>query len=231
MKSLFETLLFKSIFGAPLRAFVVALLGALVAWAWFQGGSPYKTAAIVGVVVLAGGGLISQWYGDKCLPEKPQRAVWWLNWIVLAQTALGAACAAAVIVFTVELAAPKDASVETQKLLAALTTGVTTFITAALVTRTNPDDDIGDYIKARFYAHYRVVGDKPSGVRAWWFPAKDALGKQTEAELLVYSSGHRGLTTWGRDDRKRRAKLLAEELKHMQKDIGKEPTGPSTGAS
>jgi hypothetical protein len=211
--SLFKSVLFKSLLGAPLRALVISLVGAALAWAWFDG---YWLLAAIGVALLAILGIASQGIGDRFLPENPKRAVAWLNWIALAQTAIAAAGAAAVIIATVALTAPKDASTETQKLLAALSTGVTTFITAALVTRTNPDDDIGSYIQGRFFAHYKVKGDKPSGERTWWFP-NDDTGK--EAQLLVYSSSHRGITGWGREDREKRARLLADELKKLPRDI------------
>jgi hypothetical protein len=191
--------------GPPLRGLLVALLGTILAWQWF-GGDQLLVGAVL--VVLLAAALVGRLIGDRALPAKPERAVVLLEtWWFLSYTALAAGAACMVIVATVEFAAPKDAPAETTELLGALAAGITTFLTAAFISRENMDDAIGEFVRSRFHAHYKQL--KPGATQE---PRVHYFEPESDGLRLVYSEHFRTVSGWTRSARRTRAEKIADLL-------------------
>ena len=188
---------------APLRALLVALLGALLAWLWFQG-ERLAPALVAATLVLAA--IVSQVVGARSLPAHPVRARWLLEAFVLAQVVLATVAAAVVIVVAVGLAAPTGATEETKELLSAVATGITTFVTAMLVGDDDADAALGERIMSSFQSHYeRDQNEREVGIYY--------LKAESQAERWVFSDSYGGVTGWGWRARGKRVSELAKRLK------------------
>jgi hypothetical protein len=194
-------------FRPALRALLISLGGAALAWAWFAGEWPIRIFLLVLAALIAIGGLGMQHLGDKALPDHPERAVRLLGWRLITVAVLASVAAAAVIVVTVMLAADK-ATGQTKELLAALTTAITSFLTTMFSIDEKADERIGDFIRGRFEAHYdRDPGDpakRKSNVRYF--------APESPGERWVYSAACEDVSGWGKEARRKRAKGVAEAL-------------------
>lgn len=195
----------------PAIALASSLIGAYLAWAWFAG-SGLVPILVALVLVLAALG--SQALGHSLLPDRPSDAVRFMNAMALAQAVLLAIAAAASIVVTVSLAADKDASEETTKLLAAIVSALTTFLTGAVVATDKADDAIGSVIQRRFEESYGVLKpeNNADNVRFKREDGQILLAESGDGWYIVFSDGWHGLSGWGRSTRKKRARWLSAYL-------------------
>jgi hypothetical protein len=173
--------------GTPVRALLVAMLGAWWAWLWFSG-DRWWVALIAAVALLAG--LIVDWIGRSAPPNKPHRAVYLMEWWIVVPMVLAALAAATAIVVTVELVAPDNATSEAKETIAALATAITAFLASGFVdwAADGSDSRASDRIRDRFYTTYQTT-----------FRAGSV------ADLFVYSANHGGADGWGRAARRIRA--------------------------
>jgi hypothetical protein len=182
----------------PLRALVVAALGAGIAWGWYSGHRwvSFVAPLVVGVVAW----LVSE-YGVSRLTGDPVGAVWLMPWRILVPAVIAAAAAGVAIIVTVELTLPdKTASgaptpTSTKEIVTALSTAITAFLSAAFIDWTGDGDDsrLADWIRDTFQEKYENV-----------------FASGTTGANLVYSSYVGG--GWGAAARKKRAEGIAQEL-------------------
>jgi hypothetical protein len=188
------------------RSVIVALAGVGIAWGWFTGRQPWVVLGAVAAIAIAGG--LDQ-AGREALPKHPERAVRLLEWWLLYPMVLAAIGAGVVIVVAVALTVPKDAPPQTEELLSALSTGITAFIAAVVISWTEDKDDsrLADHIQEAFEAKYlRPVADQPPKPGVHYFKP-DSRG-----ERWVYSPEYGEIEGWGRRARLKRAKGIAAEL-------------------
>jgi hypothetical protein len=196
------------------RALVVSLSGVFLAWLWFS--DLAWLAALLSVLLMLGGWLFDR-VGTLQLPSRPVLAVRLLEWWVLTPAMAAAVAAGVSVVVTVALTVPDTATEETKKLIGALSTGITGFITAAFISWTGDEKDsrLADHIRDVFRSKYKRAGsDQPPRPDVHYFRA-DSPG-----ERWVYADEFGGQEGWGRAARLARAKGIAEELKSR----GSEPT-------
>jgi hypothetical protein len=188
----------------PFRAFLVAAGGIALASFWFQG---KPGLALLILAFLVGMGEVIAFTGERLLPNKPEKALRWLEWSVLGPAGLSAAAAALTVVLGVELSASEAA--ETKALAAALGIGITAFITTGFLSWTGDasDSKVAGHIRDAFYRHYKREGD----------PGADAarvvaFERYSAGERWVYSNAFRCVEGWGRKARLQRARGIAEEM-------------------
>jgi hypothetical protein len=195
----------------PLRALLVAALGAGVAWCWFNNWEWVSIAAPFGLAFV---GIVLGDIGTQFLPRRPVAAVRLMEWRILVPAAVSTAAAAAVIIATVELTLPDDPgpSAETKELVGALGVAITGFLTASFISWAGDEKDsrIADWIRSTFQKHYKRTS--VAGERVHRFKP------QSRGELLVYADPIEGIAGWGRSARISRARGIAEELKSGKSD-------------
>jgi hypothetical protein len=140
----------------PLRALIMAALGAAIAWCSFNDLRWVSIAAPIGVAVA---GVLVGGIGSSLLPGKPVWAVRVMEWRLLVPAAITTLAAAGVIVVTIELTLPETPkpSTDTKEIIGALSTAITAFLTSAFITWAGDEKDsrLGDWIRDQFQAHYQ----------------------------------------------------------------------------
>lgn len=189
----------------PIRALLIAILGAGLAWLWFRddrdGGAigPVDDRLLAAILVIAALvlAILLDARGRALLPNHPRAAVELLEWWLVAPMALAGAAGAAAIIVTVELTTPEGTAVATKELVAAVATAVTAFLSSSFVDWAGDDKDskLSDRIQKEFEAKY-LGYFKP----------------ESSGELYVFSGSYQGADGWGRAARRIRAKGIAERL-------------------
>lgn len=197
---------------APIRALAVALGGVALAALWFDG--QWQLALLIAAVACVVG-LAFDVLGKALLPNNPVIAVYLMEWWILTPAMIAAVAAAAVMVVTVLLTVPDSESTETKKLIGALATGVTSFLSAAFISWFGDakDSTLADHIRDAFRAKYKRGPATPSEPNVRYFKA-DSPG-----ERWVYSVEFRGVEGWGQSDRVNRARGIATELNSGASDL------------
>jgi hypothetical protein len=187
----------------PLRALVVALAGAGIAWIWYE--EPRWVGSIdqgwfafippIAVAVFLG--FIPSWLGGRLLPEHPVWAVRLLPTRVFFPIGIAALAAGIAIIITVELTLPEGTATDTKETVGALATGVTAFLTSAFIDWTSDGTDtrVADYVHAKFQAAYT----------GYFRPG-------TVGERLVFSE-YDPVSGWSGPARRERATKLADAIK------------------
>ena len=190
-------------FATPARALLVALTGALLAYLWYEDQRLWAIAIGVAACLV---GVVLDTIGKSFLPKHPVAAVWLLEGWVLTPAALAAIAGAAVVLITVALTLPDDTPTSTTKTVAALSTGLTAFITAVFISWAGDEKNtkIAKHIQGAFQAKY----DRPPGK-----PGAHHFAPGSQGEQWVYSEEVGGIEGWGHDARVTRAKGIADELK------------------
>jgi hypothetical protein len=188
----------------PLQALGIALAGVGLAWLWFN------DLWWVGLLSVAGAGLIG-WASDKIgaaqLPERPVSAVYSLQGWLLIPLALAAIAAAAVVIVTVELTLPDDTPTDTKELVGAVSTGITTFLTAVFISWASDDQNstLAEHIMDAFHGRYTDPRTPKPGAHVF---RNDSRGL-----LSVFEPEYLGVEGWGWPARLTRARAIAKELK------------------
>ena len=196
----------------PFRALVIALLGVVLALLWFNQGPLWMIGFGV-VTVLFGRAL--EWWGIAHLPGKPVAALRRMELWFIAPAMFSAVASALVVIIGIELTVQDAMSSETKAFVTATTAALTAFLTSSFISWAGDSKDsrLADRIQAAFRSHYkRLEAGKPQvpGVRYF---AADSAG-----ERWVYSTDFQGISGWGGQARRARAKGLAEELKSGNSD-------------
>src|SRR5439155_10089626 len=116
-----------------LTSFVVAVLAVGLAWLWLK---ISVVASLVFVVAGAALGFGAFGAGRRLLRSerpKPERAVSYLDWTVMAPGAVAAAVGAVLIVVAIDIAPGDHASSETKALLGAIGAAVSTYLTTVFI--------------------------------------------------------------------------------------------------
>jgi hypothetical protein len=185
----------------PLLALGIGLGGVGLAWLWFDG---QELVAAAAVVVALGVGIAFDWAGQHQLPDSPVLARQLMEVSVLVPIALATAASAAVVIVTVELTLPDKTPTETVELVGAVSTGVTTFLTAGFIAWSGDakDSTMADHIKQAFQGKY-----KPDDQGVSKFP------RESPGEQWVFAEHYRDASGWGHAARVKRARGVAEALK------------------
>jgi hypothetical protein len=196
-------------FAAPARGLLVAVAAAYLAYLWYD---HHRVWAIVLGVSACLVGVVLDWVGKRLLPEHPVAAVWFLEGWVLTPAALAAVAGAAVVLITVALTLPKDTPTSTTQTVAALSTGLTAFITAVFISWAGDEKNskIADHIRRAFWAKY----DRPNGTK----PGAHHFKEGSPGEQWVYSDEVGGIQGWSHDARITRAKGIAAVLQSGESD-------------
>lgn len=172
--------------------------------------------AFVAAGAALGAGLVAKAIGGALLPRKPRRAVDVLEWWALTPGAIAASAAAVVVILAVELTVPEGTAGSTKELVGALSTGLTTFITAAFMAWAGDEKDstLGNEIRDIFFSKYTRPPDpgQPRSADIHYFQA------ESPGERWVHSFEYGGVEGWGREARRRRADGIAEELRSGESD-------------
>ncbi len=162
------------------------------------------------------GGLGLDLGGRRLLPARPVLAARFMEWWILTPAMIAALASGVVAIVTVAVTVPDSAKTDTKTLIAALTTGVTGFLTTAFIAWTGDENDsrLGDHIRDAFRTAYQRVPDpgKPRLQGVHYFRA-DSPG-----ERWIYSDEYRAIQGWGRPARRRRAAGVAAELRSGASD-------------
>ncbi|MEX2203817.1 MAG: hypothetical protein WD965_06990 [Actinomycetota bacterium] len=183
-------------FRDALPAFLVGIGGLCLAWLYFAA----DWVAPVGLVALAvAGGVICYFVGRSRLPQYPAGAVTWLSYWVLVPGAIAAAAAAIIIIIGVKWEPEETWSVESKKFSAAALAAVTTLLTTLYVKGADDADEgwTGAKVKKLFQTTYKDFAPPLS----------------EDARNAVFSEGWHGMTGWGREARKERAKVVEAEVR------------------
>ena len=194
----------------PARALLVALAGVLLAWLWFEGNVGLAIVLAIGFIVIAA---VLTLLGDRILARWPKTGVRLLEAWILLPTLAAAIGSAVVIAVAVELTLPDGTPTETKELISALSTGITSFITAVSVSWASDDDDsrLADFIRDRFYAHFkRQPGTAANTSQVVYFTAG------SPCERWVYAEETGGIAGWSRPSRLKRAAEIARCLPARQ---------------
>jgi hypothetical protein len=179
-------------------ALLVAVAGVALAWVAFRQ-SMWLAGLIAALPIVFG--LAAYWRGNQLLTRrKPVDAVKYLEWGVLVPGAVVAVVSGLLIGAGVFLEPSGTASVETKKLLAASLAAIGGFLTASFIKSAEDTDAewTGVLVKEAFLDKY---GDSlPQGSDAW---------------KALYSGSWRGLTGWGKADRRRRAEIIGDPAASM----------------
>ena len=161
----------------PVRALAVSLAGVLLSWLWFQ---QRAQVAVMGALVLLVVALLLTVAGDLLLPHSPTAGVRLLEGWILLPTLAAAIGAAIVIVVTVELTLPDTTPTDTKELVGALSTGITSFITAVVLSWASDEDDsrLSVYIRSRFFAHFKQGATHGRAADGHWYFTGDSAGER-----------------------------------------------------
>jgi hypothetical protein len=182
----------------PFRAFLVAAVGAAIAWGWYD---DREWLSVIAPLVVVGGAYAVSEYGVRRVQEDPVLAVRLMPWRILVPGVIAAVAAGVAIIVTVELTIPESPEgapptpTDYKEIVGALSTAITAFLSAAFIDWTGDGEDsrVADWIETTFHEKYKNVFQ--SGSRG---------------ELLVYSSYV--IDGWAGPARRKRAKGIAEAL-------------------
>ncbi len=198
--------------GAPVRALLVAILGAWWAWQWFNGDGVWAILVSLGALLL---GLLIDWAGRRAPAARPHLAINLMEWWIIVPMVLAAIAAATAIVVTVELVAPDTASPETKETIGALATAITAFLASGFVdwAADGSDSRVSDRIRDHFYDRYLTVFQDGS-----------------VADLYIYSANYAGADGWGRAARRVRADGIkarwdSDQIPVLPTERGAQPAG------
>lgn len=186
----------------PFRALVVALGGVSIVLLWF-GGHYLIAVGVVAVGIALGRGAAA--LGDRLLPEHPVTALEILEFSVLAPGTVAATATALITIVGVELAVEEPP--ELKAAASALATGIASFLTAVFVSWAGDRDDssLASFIRGIFRAHYKRMPPTPQRERrVKYFP------RESDGERWVYSDEFKGVSSWGRQSRRKRAEGVAK---------------------
>jgi hypothetical protein len=197
-------------------ALLVAAAGVALAWVAFRQ-SIWLAALLAALPIVIG--LATFWWGNRLLTKrKPVDAVKFLEWGVLVPGTVVAVTSGLLIGAGVFLEPSKTASVETQKLLAASLAAFGGFLTASFIKSAEDADAewTGALVREAFLDGY---GDSiPNGTDAW---------------KALHSGSWRGLSGWGKADRRRRAEIIgdpAASKPHASSHSDRSTLGPTGGS-
>jgi len=193
----------------PLRALLAALAGVLLARAWFTEDFIPILLIVIGVALL---GFVLEGIGGRLLPDHPVAAAYFSEFSVFVPMAGAAFASAAATVVTIKYTLPSSITdpIVTET-TAALSGGLTTFLTAAFVSNIGDKDFswVSNRIKKQFRSFFVRETSPTDPRRAIEVEAGSAI------EQLVHSDFYRGLSGWDRETRLERAKAIADELAHL----------------
>jgi hypothetical protein len=193
----------------PFLALVVAVVGVLLAWLWFSDRGWIAGIIAAGVLFI---GSIIDLIGRGMLPKRPVPAVYLMEGWILTPAMGGAVAAGVIIILAVALTVPDEAAIETKKLVGALGTGITAFITSVFISWAEDDKDstLADHISDAFYEKYkrRVDGQPPE-------PGVHYFEPGSPGERWVYSPEYGEISGWGRQARIKRAHGVANALSNQ----------------
>ncbi|MDQ3728435.1 MAG: hypothetical protein M3355_02485 [Actinomycetota bacterium] len=181
-------------------ALLIALVGAGLAYLWFEGGRAWPLLAVLALVVV---GMVADRIGrSKVKGKNPAGAMVWLELWVLVPIALAALAVAFGIWVAVEFEPGKSTVVEDKKLQAAIVAAIVAFMTAVFVKSAEDVDGnlLAPRIRALFQEQLRAA-----------LQAKNPAGQPSQAELALESELWQG-RGWGRSDRRKRAEAIAAGL-------------------
>lgn len=176
---------------------LVGCIGVALAWVWVNLGYLIPAITITSVIGLAS---ITAWLGHKRLRIDPVLAVRLLEaWAVVPVVVLAAATSGLIVV-AIEVSPPTSWSPDNRSFLVASIAALTGAAASGLA----------DAVKEGGLA----VGVSGHVERAFKraFPA-GFFEADSDAERAIYSTTWRGLTSWERSDRLRRAAVIAAALK------------------
>jgi len=178
-----------------LTSFVVAVLAVGLAWLWLK---ISVVASLVFVVAGAALGFGAFGAGRRLLRSerpKPERAVSYLDWTVMAPGAVAAAVGAVLIVVAIDIAPGDHASSETKALLGAIGAAVSTYLTTVFIKGAEEADTgwVGELVKDELRSAFN--GHFPEG---------------SEPQQAVFSDVRYG--GWGRQARRERARVIERSL-------------------
>lgn len=191
---------------APLKALMISLVSVWLASRWLN--YDHATPLIIaGVIIFVA--YLCDWLGRACLPDSPRIALVFLELWIFAPLMVGALASAAMVIISVHLSLPEGTTPERKETVGAITTALTTFLTAGFISWIGERDDsrFAERIKRIFYSKYkRPKPDEPriEGVK-YFQPA-------SRGERLVYSNEYEGIEGWGRGARLHRARELSNEV-------------------
>lgn len=188
----------------PFRGLLVALAAAYLAYLWYHN---HRVWAVVLTVLACLVGWVLNAIGKGLLPDRPVAALRFLEGWILTPAAVAAAAGALVVIVTVALTVPDGTATSTKETIAALSTGLTAFLTSGFISWTSDSNDspLSSHIRDAFYASYkRADGSTERGV--------DYFAPESRGEQLVYSDEVAGVEGWGRPARLKRAQGIAAEL-------------------
>jgi hypothetical protein len=192
------------------RGLLVAVAGVILAWLWFD-----NLAWLAAVLaVLAGvSSLVAYQAGVKQLPGRPAIAAELMGAWALTEATIAAIAAAAVVIIAVALTVPSTDPAATRQLFSSLATGVTAFLTSTFISWSSDtkDTSVGNKICQEFQAHFKR-GPGPAEAGVHYFAA-DSPG-----ERWVYDDTYGGVTGWGAEARRRRARAIAGEMQSHASD-------------
>lgn len=195
----------------PLRGALVALAGVLLAWLFLKdtNGVLIGVAAAVGISLV---GILVEWVGVKLLPKQPRVALTLLEWWILTPAVAAAVAAAVVTIVTVKATLPDGTSTETKELIAALATGLTSFVTASFVDWASDSDDssLADRIKGHFQKVFE--GRWENSDRGSLLVHSDPFADPTPET----QGGVGTISGWGYAARRQRSRGLLQELANTQ---------------
>lgn len=180
----------------------VALGGVGVALIWFYAWWPLAFIPSAVAVLL---GLLADYLAQRKLKrDDPVAATKWINGWALVPFALALAAAGAVIIVAVALDPGDKPPVERKEVFSAAAAAVGAFLVAMFVKDAEEADEkwVGGRFKKRFQTRF---GDR--------FPRPPGQATPTDGELAVRSEADLGFSGWGSASRKRRAEIVARELK------------------
>jgi hypothetical protein len=187
----------------PLQAMVVALAGAGMAWLCLN---DHWVAGVVatGAIILIG--IVCDRAARASITRWPLLAVYLFQGWLLIPLAVAVLASAAIIVLAIKTTLPKEnaagepTSSETEKLVAAVAGGITTFLTATFVSWTGDAEDskLSAHIQERFEARFTKVDNATAG--DW------VIAKGSRAENWVFGGAVGGIEGWGWKARFKRAR-------------------------
>jgi hypothetical protein len=202
----------------PAQAMVVALAGAGMAWLCLNGRWELAALATVAIVLIGVGCDIG---ARAAITKSPLVAIYLFQGWLLIPLAVAVLASAAIIVLVIKTTLPKEnaagepTSTETEKLVGAVSTGITTFLTAAFVSWVGDgkDSKLADHIQACFEGRFTDQATEKPG--AW------VIKDNSPAMQWVFAGACQGIEGWGWKARAKRARGVKEALK------AKEITKPS----
>lgn len=193
----------------PMQALVVALAGAGTAWLFLNDHWLTALAAVAAVILV---GVLCEAIGRAVVKTKPLLAVYLFEAWLLIPLAIAVLASAGIIVLAVKATLPeKDSagnptSTETEKLVGAVSAGITTFLTAAFVTWAgdSKDSKLSDHIMERFQDSFTSADTPEEG--------KKVLPNDSPGIQWVFAGEYEGIEGWGHKARIARAKGVAAAL-------------------